>query len=106
MPQYKDVGKILKCLNDEIKLLDKIDALEQVVTFKWAVHIIENEPIVDAVEVVRCEKCKHFIQQYDTQTGRKLHYGICKFNSDKFHDEEVNCEHFCGYGERKDGAGE
>ena len=54
-----------------------------------------------AVEVVMCEGCKHFVQQYDTQTGQKLYYGICRLNSNIFHDEEVNCNHYCGYGERE-----
>lgn len=58
------------------------------------------------VEVVRCKNCEQFMQQYDIHNGRKLHYGICKLNSNKFHDEEVNCDHYCGYGKRKEGAEE
>ena len=53
------------------------------------------------VEVVRCDDCKYFIECYDAQTGRKLHYGICKINTSQFNDEEVKRNHYCGYGERR-----
>lgn len=68
--------------------------IEKAKVLQWFV----SAPTVDAVEVTRCEDCKHFLQQYDTQTGQKLCYGICRLNSNKFHDEEVNRNHYCGYG--------
>lgn len=44
----------------------------------------------DYVEVVRCHKCKNSI---------KLNGGyVCKIDNDM-----VFADHFCGYGERKDG---
>lgn len=55
----------------------------------------------DMVEVVRCKDCKHFVPQYDTHTGQRLYYGICKLNSNRFCDEEVDYNHYCGYGKRK-----
>lgn len=53
----------------------------------------------DGTNIVRCKDCKHFLQQYDAQTGQKVYYGICRLNSNEFHDEEVNRNHYCGYGE-------
>ena len=64
-------------------------------------ELIKKAPTEDVVEVVRCKDCVQFMQQYDIHNGRKLHYGICKLHSNKFHDEEVNCDHFCSYGKRK-----
>lgn len=52
-------------------------------------------------EVVRCENCKRFDSLYDMRTGRKLSYGVCKLYSSAFNREEVDCEHFCGYGKRR-----
>ncbi len=65
--------------------------------------MIADEPTADVAEVVRCKDCEQFMQQYDIHNGLKLHYGICKLNSNKFHDEEVNCDHYCSYGEKKEG---
>lgn len=68
---------------------------------------LKNAPVVDAVPVVRCEKCKH---------SRKMSYGLgvalmCDVSNrnDKYcNDRQYNSfvvdkDHFCGYGERKDG---
>lgn len=59
--------------------------------------IIKAQPIIDAVEVVRCEKCKWNRPYlacngtYQNQcTHRKMTYEMCFPN-----------EHFCGYGERR-----
>ena len=52
--------------------------------------IMENEPTVDAVEVVRCKDCRHYYP--DTLSCRNL---ICCAN---WYPED-----FCSYGERKDG---
>lgn len=62
-------------------------------------NIVGNVAPCEKIAIVRCSGCKHFVQQYDTHTGRKLHFGICRLNSNAFHDEEVNCDHYCGYGE-------
>lgn len=54
---------------------------------------IANAPTVDAVEVVRCEKCKH---------GRKMignSYYYCVPHNTKMYADD-----FCSYGERKEGA--
>lgn len=66
---------------------------------------IANAPTVDAVEVVRCEKCKHAVwdeetklwkcvesAEYDEESG--VWFGFCEYHNGDF---------FCADGERKDG---
>lgn len=52
--------------------------------------------VVDAVEVVRCRYCKHFIG------GKAI--GKCYLNPDK-PIIPVFYNHFCSYGERRDDSG-
>lgn len=54
---------------------------------------IDDAPTVDAVEVVRCRDCKHFIG------GKAI--GKCYLNPDK-PIIPVFYNHFCSYGERRD----
>ena len=51
---------------------------------------IESAPTIDAVPVVRCEKCKHTF-------GRQKGFVLCKRGW-------MPNDGFCSYGERKDGA--
>ena len=53
---------------------------------------IENAPTVDAVEVVRCNDCKHMVT---TPDGLRLCSVWCAING-------MGDEGFCNYGERKD----
>ena len=53
---------------------------------------IGEQPTVDAVEVVRCKDCKHFIQE---EHGCN-HFGYYS------HTPWVDEVDFCSYGERKD----
>ena len=67
--------------------------------------LIEDAPAVDAVEIVRCEKCKHAVwdeeyemwkcvksAEYDEESG--VWFGFCEYHNGDF---------FCADGERKDG---
>ena len=71
------------------------------------IAVLEDMPTVDAVEVVRCEKCKHAVwdeeyemrkcveyADYDEELGE--FFGFCQYHNGDF---------FCAYGERKDGDG-
>ena len=71
------------------------------------VKIINQFPAVNAVPVVRCEKCKHAVwdeetklwkciesAEYDEESG--VWFGFCQYHDGDF---------FCSYGERKDGDG-
>ena len=68
---------------------------------------IADAPTIDAVEVVRCEKCKHAVwdeeyemwkcvedAEYDEESG--VWFGYCEYHNGDF---------FCADGERKDGDG-
>lgn len=64
-----------------------------------AIEIIENAPAVDAVEVVRCEECRHCESYYPTKAKGEEYYPPqhrCMMLN-----RVVRPEHFCSYGERK-----
>lgn len=66
---------------------------------EWCLKVsdIENAPTVDAVEVVRCKDCEHFVRnsKVNTDRGDCYRYGIGCLRAKKIDD-------FCSYGERKD----
>ena len=73
----------------------------------YATLILLEAPTVDAVEVVRCEKCKHAIWDEETKMWRCVesaeydeemggYFGVCEYHYGDF---------FCFYGKRKDGDG-
>ena len=73
----------------------------------YAMAILREAPTVDAVEVVRCEKCKHAIWDEETKLWRCVesaeydeemggYFGVCEYHYGDF---------FCFYGKRKDGDG-
>ena len=65
---------------------------------------IANAPTVDAVEVVRCEKCKN-AEPYDcTIDGTVHHLYECKKDKTAIgYNKVVAKDDFCSCGERKDG---
>ena len=71
----------------------------------YAMLILREAPTVDAVEVVRCKKCKHAIWDEETKLWRCVesaeydeemggYFGVCEYHYGDF---------FCSYGKRKDG---
>ena len=56
-------------------------------------NAIELQPIVDAVEVVRCENCKFWLGEI---LGNR-----CKYHSGLYHIEMTPPDAFCSYGERR-----
>ena len=67
-----------------------------------AERVIDSQPTVDAVPVVRCRECKHW-QQSGSKAGKSFsdmeYIGGCEFS--KYCRRESD---FCSYGERKEGA--
>ena len=59
--------------------------------------LMEDAPTIDAVEVVRCRDCKHWLKDVTVCTG---FVGRCDFAN-----YMVNAKGYCSYGERKDGDG-
>ena len=85
-------------------------AIAQPAEYKGVIHMvvpiseIDKLPTVDAVEVVRCEKCKHAVwdeeyemwkcvesAEYDEEMG--VWFGFCEYHNGDF---------FCADGERKE----
>lgn len=61
-------------------------------------RIVDEVPAVDAVEVIRCEKCKYARQRIDGHL-------VCDVWSDDY-DTVVGSDDFCSYGERRGDNGE
>ena len=59
----------------------------------YATLILREAPTVDAVTVVRCEKCKHGMKM----VGNSYHYCVT-------HNTKMCADDFCSYGERKEGT--
>ena len=55
--------------------------------------ILHSAKAIDAVPVVRCEKCKHGRKMI----GNSYHYCVP-------HNTKMYADDFCSYGERKEGA--
>ena len=60
-----------------------------------AIDHIDEQPTVDAVEVVLCKDCIHYMN--DTAYCQKHDKGYCSFD-----DAIKPKNHYCGYAERKE----
>lgn len=69
-------------------------------TASMAERVIDRQPTIDAVPVVRCRECKHHYWEQEPCHGKSVHY--CKLPH--MRGVEVFKEFFCYYGERKEGA--
>ena len=72
----------------------------------YAMLILREAPAVDAVEVVRCRECKHH-RDKNEQEQQYLVEDILICTSPDATDDCWNAvwpDHFCSYGERKEGA--
>ena len=88
-----------KRLIDADALLEKMKRTSR---YFDVVFDVEEMPTVDAVEVVRCRKCKHW-KPSGSKAGNSFsdmeYIGGCEFT--KYYRRESD---FCSYGERKEGA--
>lgn len=93
----------------DMKFLDTLEEvlLERGFPLDIVQKALETAQTVDAVEVVRCEKCNHAVfdeeykmwkcveyAEYDEESG--VWFGYCEYHNGDF---------FCADGERKDGDG-
>ena len=95
-------------LIDSDAIIDFIDIghyrnpLETCFSERDVVNMLERAPTVDAVEVVRCRKCKHW-KPSGSKAGNSFsdmeYIGGCEFTN--YYRTESD---FCSYGERKEGA--
>ena len=83
-----------KRLVDANALLEKLKKTSRYFTVKFD---IEEAPTVDAVEVVRCGKCKNF-RPYEGEEHKGDCAELVGLESCVYEDD------FCSYGERKEGA--
>ena len=63
---------------------------------------IEEAPTIDAVPVVRCKDCMHYLIVDEFEGGKRY---MCKVN----HFSYINSDgdmHYCSYGERKEDKAE
>ena len=60
---------------------------------------IDKAPTIDAVPVVRCEKCACFDEMIDRDSGKPAGYGRCRrpFGLTGI----ISADDFCSYGERR-----
>ena len=93
----------------DMKFLDTIEEvlLERGFPLNIVQKALETVQTIGAVEIVRCEKCKHAVwdeeyemwkcvesAEYDEESG--VWFGFCEYHNGDF---------FCADGERKDGDG-
>ena len=85
--------KAIKC--ETFKLYDAPVFLKAVSTKE-----IDRTPTIDAVEVVRCKDCKHYMPQKKSE-----HWENRANYCNRLVRIKVRPNDFCSYGERKDGDG-
>lgn len=66
-------------------------------------RILNNVSAVDAVEVVRCSRCKYWEPTNNSWMGRNRTDGVCRTLMEFRLAERYMTEkdHFCGFGERR-----
>ena len=72
----------------------------------YAKYMLDKMPTVDAVPVVRCRECKHHRDKNEHER-QYLAEGVLICTSPEATDDCWNAvwlDHFCSYGERKEGA--
>ena len=79
-----------------------LEKMKRTSRYFGVVFDVEEMPTVDAVEVVRCRKCKHW-KPSGSKAGNSFsdmeYIGGCEFTN--YYRTESD---FCSYGERKEGA--
>ena len=72
----------------------------------YATLILREAPTVDAVEVVRCRECKHHRDKNEQERKYLVEDILICTSPDATEDcwNAVWPDHFCSYGERKEGA--
>ena len=80
-------------LIDRDELIDSLGISDMEI---FAKEVIGDAPTVDAVEVVRCKDCKHYMLWEDSDDKKTCAKSIGLMVSSP--------DDFCSYGERKDNA--
>lgn len=99
-----------KRLIDANALISYIDECSQESRFRvyygYAKSFIDDAPTVDAVEVVRCRECKHHRDKNEQEQKYLVEDILICISPDATDDcwNAVWPDHFCSYGERKEGT--
>jgi hypothetical protein len=90
MARYIDAEKFLE---NEIKRCGCVPLVGSCTTDNESLaYQLAKAPTADVVEVVRCGKCKHCVEEYRG-------YYVCTLPTNPHY---VSLCHFCSYGERRD----
>ena len=103
-----DANALIDYFKEQCEIASKdseIESLYVLAALKCCIDCFEHFPTVDAVEVVRCEDCKHgkledvmYYRTVDGETNDTTLYR-CYY---RWNYSELNKgEHFCSYGERR-----
>ena len=98
-----DGGALIEKFNEKADMAEcLVDArtAERFATFCALADAVEEMPTVDAVPVVRCKDCMHYLIVDEFEGGKRY---MCKVN----HFSYINSDgdmHYCSYGERKNGG--
>jgi len=97
MARYIDADLLLKDIGESVVFtVRNAETSPELRGARKIIDRIKQSPTADVVEVVRCKDCKH-CQQYQKWNFDK--YLGCNFNEEIY---EVEPNHFCSYGERKE----
>ena len=100
-----DGDALIEKFNEKVDMAEcLIDArtAERFATFCALADAVEEMPTVDAVPVVRCKDCMHYLIVDEFEGGKRY---MCKVN----HFSYINSDgdmHYCSYGERKEDKAE
>lgn len=95
MKEYIEREAVMQEFADYVKRSNNSD-FAPTPTWNQAVQIVEDAPVADVVEVVRCRDCK-----YKEQNAGRYHVKLpfyCALHDEKFCDEME----FCSYGAKMD----
>ena len=87
MPRYIDADALIEMLSKKAKTDYEMGLYNHGSLTDSFIRFVERQPTVDAVAVVRCKNCKHFVSGVCRQD---LAMNICRGDD------------FCSYGERRE----
>lgn len=79
-------------------ILALMDASLSSVDEDTILDLVDSIPIVDAVPVVRCKDCMHYLIVDEFEGGKRY---MCKVNRFSYINSDGDM-HYCSYGERKE----
>ncbi len=101
MAEYIERDALLQDIEDSVRITSKTGMINP--ETRGAYKIIErikSAAAADVVEVVRCRDCKHYLIVDETFCMRRY---MCTVNHFSYLENDGD-NHFCSYGERKEGA--